>query len=56
MQLDLHPIVSDLIELSQGRRWLSYEELSEVTGLSVSTLEREIRFSRAWLTARLGEG
>ncbi len=28
MQLDLHPIVSELIELSQGRRWLSYEELN----------------------------
>jgi len=33
---------------------LSYEELSEVTGLSTSTLEREIRFSRAWLSSRLG--
>ena len=33
---------------------LSYEELSEVTGLSTSTLEREIRFSRAWLASRLG--
>ena len=32
---------------------LSYEDLAEVTGLSVSTLEREIRFSRAWLAARL---
>lgn len=32
---------------------LSYEELAEVTGLSVSTLEREIRFSRAWLSSRL---
>ena len=35
---------------------LSYEELAEVTGLSSSTLEREIRFSRAWLTSRLGNG
>lgn len=32
---------------------LSYEELAEVTGLSISTLEREVRFSRAWLAARL---
>ena len=32
---------------------LSYEEMSEVTALSTSTIDREIRFSKAWLTARL---
>jgi RNA polymerase sigma factor (TIGR02999 family) len=32
---------------------LTFEEMSEVTGLSTSTLDREIRFSRAWLTSRL---
>ena len=32
---------------------LSFAELSEVTGLSTSTLDREIRFARAWMTSRM---
>jgi len=32
---------------------LSFQELEEVTGLSSSTLDRELRFSRAWLRDRL---
>lgn len=34
---------------------LTYEEMSEVLGLSSSTLDREIRFARAWLRAKLDE-
>lgn len=32
---------------------LTYAEMSEVTGLSSSTLDRELRFAKAWLSARL---
>jgi RNA polymerase sigma factor (TIGR02999 family) len=34
---------------------LSVEETAEVVGRSVSTVEREWRFARAWLAGRLGE-
>lgn len=32
---------------------LQLEEIAEVTNLSVSTVQRELRFARAWLTTRL---
>ncbi|MEZ5558722.1 MAG: sigma-70 family RNA polymerase sigma factor [Pseudomonadales bacterium] len=60
--LDLERALTELTELDARKAevmemrlfaGLSYEELSEVTGLSTSTLDREIRFSKAWLGARL---
>ena len=32
---------------------LTYTEMTEVTGLSSSTLDRELRFAKAWIKARL---
>ena len=32
---------------------LTYTEMTEVTGLSSSTLDRELRFAKAWLKATL---
>ncbi|MEM7097938.1 MAG: sigma-70 family RNA polymerase sigma factor [Pseudomonadota bacterium] len=32
---------------------LTYAEMAEVTGLSTSTLDRELRFAKAWLKATL---
>ncbi len=43
---------AELIELSIFGG-LTYKEMAEVTGLSTSTLDREIRFAKAWLKARL---
>jgi RNA polymerase sigma factor (TIGR02999 family) len=43
---------ADLIEL-QVFGGLSFRELSEVTGLSSSTLDRELRLARAWLKREL---
>jgi RNA polymerase sigma factor (TIGR02999 family) len=34
---------------------LTYEEMGEVLGLSSSTLDRDIRFAKAWLRAKLEE-
>lgn len=60
--LDLETALSELKALDERKAeimemrlfaGLSYEELSEVTGLSTSTLDREIRFSKAWLANRL---
>lgn len=45
---------ADLIQL-QYFGGLSFQELSEVTGLSTSTLDRELRFARAWLKDRLSK-
>ena len=39
---------ADLIEL-QYFAGLSFREMSAVTGLSSSTLDRELRLARAWL-------
>jgi len=44
---------AELIEL-QYFAGLSFREMSEVTGLSSSTLDRELRFARAWLKEQLG--
>jgi len=35
---------------------MTVEEVAEVSGVSVSTVERDWRFARAWLTSRLEEG
>lgn len=63
--LDLEKALNELSEMDARKAevmemrlfaGLSYEELAEVTGLSGATLERELRFSKAWLTSRLGNG
>lgn len=43
---------AELVEL-QYFSGLTFREMEEVTGLSSSTLDRELRFSRAWLKDRL---
>lgn len=44
----------DLIEL-QYFAGLSFKEMVEVTGLSSSTLDRHLRFARAWLKVNISE-
>lgn len=46
---------SQLIEL-QYFVGLTFAEMSEVTGLSSSTIDRELRLARAWLKGYLQEG
>jgi RNA polymerase sigma factor (TIGR02999 family) len=45
------------VELVQLRYFggLSYREMGEVTGLSSSTLDRDLRFARAWLKEHLSK-
>jgi RNA polymerase sigma factor (sigma-70 family) len=43
----------ELLEL-QYFAGLNYQEMAEVTGLSSSTLDRELRFAKAWLKKQLG--
>jgi RNA polymerase sigma factor (TIGR02999 family) len=45
---------ADLIEL-QVFGGLTFAEMAEVSGLSTSTLDRELRLARAWLKQRLAE-
>ena len=45
---------ADLIEL-QYFAGLSFAEMAEISGLSSSTLGRELRLARAWLKTALGE-
>lgn len=45
---------AELIEL-QLFGGLSYREMATVTGLSNSTLDRELRFAKAWLKAELSD-
>jgi RNA polymerase sigma factor (TIGR02999 family) len=45
---------AELIQL-QYFAGLSYAEMTEVTGLSSSTLDRDLRLARAWIKARLTE-
>jgi len=49
------PRKAELVELRQFGG-LTLEEIGEVTGLSVSTVQRELRFAKAWLTRRLADG
>lgn len=44
----------ELLEL-QYFAGLSFREMQAVTGLSSSTLDRELRFARSWLKSRLAE-
>lgn len=44
----------ELLEL-QYFAGLGFREMAEVTGLSTSTLDRELRFARTWLKTRLGD-
>lgn len=48
----IYPRKADLVEL-QIFGGLTFEEMSEVSGLSSSTLTRELRMARAWLKQRL---
>lgn len=48
----LDPRKVELLEL-QYFAGLTFEEMAEVTGLSTSTLDRELRLARAWLKERL---
>ena len=50
----LDPRKVELIEL-QYFAGLTFREMEEVTGLSSSTLDRELRFSRRWLQSRLAD-
>ncbi len=45
---------ADLVEL-QIFGGLTFDEMSEVTGLSSSTLDRELRLARAWLKRALSD-
>ena len=45
---------ADLVEL-QIFGGLTFEEMSEVTGLSTSTLDRELRAAKAWLKKTIAE-
>ena len=60
--LDLHEALNALAEKDPRKAemlelhyfgGLTYEEMSEVLGLSSSTLDRDIRFAKAWLRSRL---
>jgi len=60
--LNLHEALIDLEEQDERKAkilelnyfaGLTYDEMSEVLGLSSSTLDREIRFAKAWLRDRL---
>jgi RNA polymerase sigma-70 factor (ECF subfamily) len=35
---------------------LSYDEISEIEGISAATVDRDLRFAKAWLQTALGEG
>ena len=48
----LDPRKVELVEL-QYFAGLTFEEMAEVTGLSTSTLDRDLRVARAWLKDRL---
>jgi len=60
--LDLHEALESLAELDSRKAeilelhyfgGLTYEEMAEVLDLSTSTLDREIRFAKAWIRSRL---
>jgi RNA polymerase sigma factor (TIGR02999 family) len=62
--LNLHEALNQLAERDQRKAeimelhyfgGLTYEEMAEVLGLSRSTLDRDIRFAKAWLRAKLIE-
>jgi len=51
---DLDPRKAELIQL-QYFGGLTFREMEEVTGLSSSTLDRELRMARAWLKDQLAK-
>ena len=60
--LNLHESLNELADLDERKArilelryfgGLSYSEISQLLGLSTSTLDREIRFAKAWLADRL---
>ena len=60
--LNLHEALNQLAEQDSRKAeilelhyfgGLTYEEMGEVLGLSSSTLDRDMRFARAWLRTRL---
>lgn len=51
---ELDPRKAELIEL-QYFGGLSFKELEEVTGLSSSTLDRDLRMARAWLKDKISK-
>ena len=51
---ELDPRKAELIQL-QYFGGLSFKEMEEVTGLSSSTLDRDLRLARAWLKDRLAK-
>ncbi len=62
--LELHEALTALAEQDKRKAdilelhyfgGLTYEEMSEVLGLSSSTLDREIRFAKAWIRTKLEE-
>ena len=50
----LDPRKADLVEL-QVFGGLTFDEMAEVSCLSTSTIDRELRFAKAWLKQRLAE-
>ena len=46
-------LVADIVENLSAGRPVTYEEMETVTGLSSSTLNRELRFAKAWLHSAL---
>ncbi len=51
---EFDPRKADLIEL-QVFGGLTFEEMAEVSGLSTSTLDRELRMAKAWLKQKVAE-
>jgi RNA polymerase sigma factor (TIGR02999 family) len=62
--LDLDEAISELARVDERKAelvqlkyfgGLSFDEMAEVTALSSSTIDRELRFARAWLKDRLSK-
>lgn len=62
--LDLHEALNELAKIDAAKAemlelhyfgGLTYEEMSEVLGRSTSSLDRDIRFAKAWLRSHLEE-
>ena len=60
--LDLHEALNELADIDAAKAemlelhyfgGLTYEEMSEVLGRSTSSLDRDIRFAKAWLRSHL---
>lgn len=51
---DADPRKADIVELS-FYGGMTYDEIGEALGISAATVDRELRFSRAWLRKEMGE-